>query len=120
VSAVLVAAVADTLAEHPWDGTAADGDCECGWEATTRGFEAARFAHAAHQAERAVARLAVLLPGLPADQLAALIGGTVNRDWLPPKRYPDQGRAGTNDMWLAMRVVTPWVPDSPSAVEGGE
>lgn len=106
MSAVLLAAVADALWDHRHEGA----------RSTARGLELLccgtwypEKGHAAHQAERVMARLTELLPGLPAEDVAALIGGTVERK-----------ESRINATWHYRRAYGPWVPDSPPAAEGGE
>lgn len=65
--------------------------------------------HRAHVADRVLAVLADRLPHTPADQLAALIGGTVQ---IAPVDLVDG--EWTHESW-AVGPATPWVPDSPPA-----
>lgn len=98
----LHAAITETLVAHRLAHNTFG--CICGWDMGDAPDLAT--AHRAHLADRVMAVLADRLPHTPPDQLAGLIGGTVQTieaSDVQPYREDES------------RVVGPWVPDSPPA-----
>lgn len=110
----LHAAITETLATHRLGSFAGLTVCRCG--RTGMGT----LEHERHVVDRIIAVLADRLPHTPPDQLATLIGGTVERGEKQDGSAMSLERTATAaDLGLPYRevgrVVGPWVLDSPPA-----